>query len=207
MVIASLFIFVLGANAVLPSEEASLEPQSDSIWQGDIGNGFKADTCLAGFAAGAGFGEQVFGGRLDHHLALGQISAGWIFTDVLGADHWYQGNLELRGELFGGGQFKPDSRYVVGGTGLFRYDLVTHSRWVPFIQIGAGPTGTDIGPPDLSCSFEFNVQCGAGTYFFLRKNLALSAEWRWFHLSDAGLTRPNTGVNTQMFMCGLTWFF
>jgi hypothetical protein len=44
-------------------------------------------------------------------------------------------------------------------------------------------------------------------HWFFKPNMAVTAEGRWLHLSNAGLDHPNQGVNTSMVMVGLNWFF
>jgi opacity protein-like surface antigen len=182
------------------------EPAWGDIWRDGIGSGFNGHTWSVGAMMGAGPGLRVFGSSEYHGLAVGNVNAAWILPEF--AQHsFFAGNLEFRGELFGGAQFAPETRYLTGLTIMARYDFATGRRWVPFFDIGAGPSATDIGLPDLGETFEFNVQIGAGTYYFIRKNTALSLEYRWFHISDAGLSAVNLGSNTQMIQGGVTWFF
>lgn len=156
--------------------------------------------------AGAGPGSHVFGTKEYHGLAVANVNAAWILPEF--ASHSiFAGNLQFRGELFAGSQFTPETRYLTGLTIMARYSFATGHRLVPFVEIGAGPSATDIDSPDLGGIFEFNVQVGVGTYYFIRRNTALSLEYRWFHLSDAGITRSNNGVNTQMIQGGVSWFF
>lgn len=156
--------------------------------------------------AGAGPGSHVLGSKEYHGLAVANINAAWILPEF--ARHSiFAGNLEFRGELFAGSQFTPETRYLTGLTIMARYSFATGGRWVPFVDIGAGPSATDINSPDLGGIFEFNVQIGGGVYYFVRSNTAVSVEYRWFHLSDAGITTSNDGVNTQMVQAGVTWFF
>jgi len=188
-------------------QTATFVPQPTGIWQDGIGSGFRKNTIQAGFLVGGGFGTAAFGSREAHDLSFGSVNAGWILTDVIGRDHFFKGNLEVIGELFSGAQFHPRTRYLTGFTPLLRYNIATGTRWVPFLTCGAGLTLTDIGYPDLSGTFQFNSQGGAGTHYFFRENVAFTAEWRWLHVSNAGISEPNHGVNTQMFMAGITWFF
>ena len=88
-----------------------------------------------------------------------------------------------------------------------RYNFATGTRWVPFLDIGAGVTATGIGPPDLTGTFEFNLQAIAGVQWFLRDDLALTGDVRLLHMSCAGIHSPNLGVNNVAFMIGITWFF
>jgi lipid A 3-O-deacylase len=192
---------------VMRSATLTLQPPRPGIWKDRLGEGFREDTLHAGFAFGAGFGIRAFGGTISHDLALASVNLGWIFTDVVAEDKWYRGNWEWLNELFSGGQFNPDGRYFVGWTTGLRYNFATGSRWTPFVDGGVGLSGTDIGEPDLSGTFQFNVQVGLGTHYFFRDDAAVTFQYRWLHFSNAGTNEPNRGTNTQMFLAGLTWFF
>jgi hypothetical protein len=188
--------------------ENDLKSQPPEIWAaGAVGDGFRRGLEQSGFALGAGFAMHSVGNRIEHNLALVRIYYGWMLGDVAGRDKWYRGNWEIMEEIFGGAQFYPSSRYAAGETTVLRYNFATGTRWVPFLDIGAGILGTDIGHPDLGTTFEFNEQFGPGVNFFWRKNSALTFQYRFTHFSNAGIREPNQGVNEQMFYAGVTWFF
>jgi lipid A 3-O-deacylase len=178
-----------------------------NIWKQGVGDGFNRNSHEAGFALGAGFGVRAITGTRAHDLALATVHYGWVFSDIAGEKHWYRGNWELLAEIFGGAQFSSRTAYVIGAAPILRYDFATGTSWVPFVDVGGGVSATDIGRPDLSTTFEFNVQGGAGWHWFWRDNAALTLQYRWLHLSNAGLKFPNLGANTSLFYAGLTWFF
>jgi len=129
---------------------------------------------------------------------------------VIGEGHWYRGNFEGRLELFGGAQFRPGDDadgWLVGLTPHLRYNFATGSRWIPFLDVGAGVTATGISQPDLSGTFEFNLQASTGVRWFLRDDLALTGDVRYTHLSCAGIHQPNLGINNVAFFIVMTWFF
>ena len=157
--------------------------------------------------AGVGLGMKVLQSVGIHDWGIGIIDYGWVFTDVVGQGHWYRGNWELIGELFGGYQYRPEGAYFVGAGPHLRYNFATGCHLVPFIDLGAGVTATDIREPDLSTTFEFNLQAGGGVHYFLREDLALTAQWRFIHFSNAGIKYTNLGVNSSTFLLGVSWFF
>ena len=178
-----------------------------SPWIEGVGSGFRKGTTELDVGAGAGLGLEVLTSVGEHHWAIGIVDYGWIFSDVVGKDHWYRGNWELLADLFGGYQFSPEGAYFVGLSPHIRYNFATGSRFIPFIDFGAGATATDIREPDLSTTFEFNLQGGGGLHYFLRDDLALTFQWRFIHFSNAGIEYPNTGVNNSTFLLGLSWFW
>jgi hypothetical protein len=178
-----------------------------AIWESEAGGGFEPGVHTLTLEAGGAYGVAAFGSRQAHHLALGSVSYGHMLGGVVNEDHWYRGNFEWRAELFGAKQFSPDAGWLVGLTAHLRYNLATRTRCVPFLDVGAGVGATGIGAPDLSNTFEFNLQAGIGVHWFVRHNLAMTAEARFLHVSCAGISHPNLGVNGVMGMIGLTRFF
>lgn len=187
--------------------EIKSSPTTKIIWVDGIGSGFHKGLYQLGGTVGAGFGTKVLGTTQKHDLASASANMGWVFTDVIAPDKWYRGNLELLVELFAGGQFNPYGRYFVGLTPFIRYNFATRSRWMPFVESGAGVSATNIDGSDLTGTFQFNLQVGAGTHYFIGKRTALTVQYRWLHFSNARIREPNHGTNTQMFEVGVSWFF
>lgn len=184
-----------------------LKPVQAGIWDTTVGNGFKAGLQSVSINLGAGYGVEILGSTQSHDLALMSLSYGRMIGSVEGADHWYHGNWEFRGELFTGAQFSPSAESLVGIAPHLRYNFATGSRWVPYVDIGAGVSATSIGPPDLSGTFEFNLQAATGVRWFIRDNVALNIEARYLHMSCAGIHPPNLGLNNAVGLAGITWFF
>jgi opacity protein-like surface antigen len=191
----------------LSKAELRLEPASESIWEHGVGEGFRSTAQSVSLSAGATYGIATFGSREAHDLALVSLSYGHMLSHTWGDGHWYRGNLEFRLELFTGAQFSPNSEWLVGLTPHLRYNFATGTRWIPFVDGGAGVTATSIGPPDLSGTFEFNLQAGTGIQWFLKDNVALTLEARYVHWSCAGISHPNLGLNGVTGMLGLTFYF
>jgi hypothetical protein len=185
----------------------TLAPSAADIWEQGVGQGFRARTQSAGLGLGAAYGFAAFGGLEQHHFALASLTYGYMLGPTLATNHWFRGNFELRGELFGGAQFYPSTEWIIGLTPHLRYNFATGSRWVPFIDAGAGVTATGIGHPDLSNTFEFNLHGGVGVRWFISHSVTLDCEAALMHLSCAGLSQPNKGVNAILGMLGFTKFF
>jgi len=156
-----------------------------------------------GVALGGGMGFSVLGGKDKHDFVMAKVHYGRVVSNVVAKDRWYRGNWDVLGELFGGLQTKPDEATVGGVTLVLRYELATGTRWVPFFDAGAGLSATDIGRPDLGGVFEFNLQAGPGVSWYVGRNTALTFQYRFIHLSSAGLETPNLGVNTGTFYVGI----
>jgi len=190
------------------SLSSEIEPGRVGTWVDDsVGNGFCSDVREFGLGLGVGFAADVFGSKGAHDLVLTRFYYGWMLGDVVGKDRWYRGNWEVVQEIFGGVQYHPRNRYVIGETTFLRFNFATGTRWVPFLDAGVGILATDIGAPSLGSVFEFNEQFGAGLNYFWHKNRALTLEYRFIHISNAGIREPNLGVNENVFYAGVSWFF
>ena len=206
---AALAIGLRGAEAQEPTAISLLGigSQTNGIWLGTVGEGFQRGAQSFAVQFGAAAGLAAFGSEQAHDLALASVSYGRILGPLHGEDLWFRGNLEARLELFGGAQFSPSRAWLVGLTPHLRYIFATGYRWLPFVDGGLGVSATSIGSPDLGSVFEFNLQGGGGFHWFFRDDLALTLEARYLHMSCAGISRPNQGLNSVMGMLGLTWFF
>ena len=210
---------VLVARSACAADDSSHEsglwsPSADSewaihrnLWPEGLGFGLQKGAQTAGFGFGTGSGMKILGGTESHDLVLGRLCYGRVLTDLVGGQSWPRGNWEWRVELMGAGQYRPKGAYLCGLTPLLRYDFATGSRWMPFVDIGAGLSITDIGRPDLSTRFEFNLQAGAGLNYFVRTNLALTIQYRFLHVSNARIAYPDCGVNIGVASSGITWYF
>jgi lipid A 3-O-deacylase len=188
----------------------TLKEEPASIWEGDVGEGFRKRTQQVGFALGTGLGvrRSVVGASTEaHDLALASVHYGRVLTGVMGPEHWYGGNLEWLAEGFGGAQYSPRTAYLAGGAAFLRYDFRTGTRLVPFFDIGGGCVATDIKQPDLSTVFQFNEQGGPGAHYFWRDNAAITVEFRYMHISNASIKSPNQGANSALVYAGMSWFF
>lgn len=191
----------------LPQLLFALDSSTNGIWQNGIGGGFRSTTETLSFEAGASQGVAAFGGRVRHDLALVSLSYGHMLGPVRGQGHWARGNWEGRAELFTGAEFSPKSVWGIGLTPHLRYDFATGTRWMPFLDIGAGVMATGERAPDLGGAFEFNLQAAASVHWFIRRRMAATVEVRYLHVSSAGLYTPNLGLNTIAGLVGVTWFF
>ena len=177
------------------------------MWVNGVGSGFRPSAQSLSLQLGASVGVLVLGGVQYHDLALASLSYGHMLGPVRFDDHWWRGNLELRGEVFGGEQFSPSQTWLVGFAPHLRYNFITGTRIVPYFDIGMGLAWTGIGVPDLGGTFEFNLQALGGAHWFIQDNLAITTDVRYLHISSGGIHNPNLGVNTILGTIGVSWFF
>jgi len=222
-ILQSIYVFVACLFLILPfaGHAQDLQPVVDSplkaaagslsgdtdIWPAGVGRGFRDGTQTLRLGIGMGYGIKIFGGQERHDLLPMTVSYGRMLGDVSGVGHWYEGNFEVRGEVFLAPQVNSDGDWTIGLTPHLRYNFATGTRWIPYIDLGVGIAFTEIRAPDLGASFQFNEQVAAGVNYFLTDDFAVNCEIHFLHLSSAGTSYPNQGVNTVGPSIGVNWFF
>ncbi|MDH3213146.1 MAG: acyloxyacyl hydrolase [Myxococcales bacterium] len=128
-------------------------------------------------------------------------------TDPMGGGAWYGGNIDLMLEgayLFAS---QPSTGRGGGGSVLLRWNWLGGGRFVPFANVGAGIVDLNFNLPSQRDGFNFLLQGGLGAHVFVTERRALTAEWRYQHISNANLRLPNKGVDTSAFLVGATFFY
>ena len=103
--------------------------------------------------------------------------------------------------------FQPSG--VVYGVGVnpfaFKWILDTSGRVAPYIDFGGGVlfTSRDVPPGVSNINFTPGAALGANVG---HGKAHWSLEVRWLHISDAGLTNYNPGINTIQVRAGIGWF-
>jgi opacity protein-like surface antigen len=162
-----------------------------------VGYGFEIDS------AGSDKSDMV------KNLEFALVRARWgiFLTDRVGQG-FLEGNLEFLVEPAFLLSVEPTRRTGYELSFLFRYHFATESRWVPFVTLGAGVIEENFHVTGRSSAgFNFTPQGGPGVSYLLGGNMAVSLEWRLYHVSNANIDRPNVGLNISFVLLGLSFFF
>src|SRR6266699_7192447 len=101
---------------------------------------------------------------------------------------------------------KTNTAYGVGiNPFAFKWALDMHSSVVPYLELGGGTLFTNTKVPEGTSRINFTTSGAAGLHF-LRSKHNLSAEVRYMHISNAGLSTPHPGINTIQFRLGFGLF-
>jgi hypothetical protein len=87
----------------------------------------------------------------------------------------------------------------------FKWALDTHRSVVPYFEIGGGTLFTNTKVPEGTSRINFTTSAALGLHF-LRSKHNISAEVRYMHISNAGLSTLNPGINTIQFRLGFGRF-
>jgi lipid A 3-O-deacylase len=66
---------------------------------------------------------------------------------------------------------------------------------------------TSLHTREQGTQFNFNEVAGVGMHYFFQKNIALTVEYRFRHISNCGIDSPNHGINQHFGVCGLSYLF
>ena len=87
----------------------------------------------------------------------------------------------------------------------FKWALDEHRGVVPYFEIGGGTLFTNVKTPPGTSRVNFTTTGAVGLHF-LRNKHNISAEIRYMHISNAGLSTPNPGINTIQVRLGFGIF-
>ena len=123
-----------------------------------------------------------------------------------------RGNFEAILELSNSVIYKGSGNYIGGFTALIRYNLLQqNSRLVPYIQTGAGVAYTDAykdhSQTTIGQAIEFTLQASLGLHYLIDEAWSIDAEAMFHHISNAGLSERNHGLNAVGGFVGLTYFY
>ena len=172
------------------------------------GEGFQSGTWHLGLMGGYSILHKVFQDRIANvRFAPLLLQIGYTVTDVHGPFP-VRGSLELLLEPTFMITTSPSTAFGEGASVLLRYNFVTGTRWVPFFDLGMGILHWNLRLPDfLETQFNFTVQGGPGLHYFATEHLAITGQVRLHHISNGGIETPNIGVNSTVYLLGVSYFF
>lgn len=122
-------------------------------------------------------------------------------VNLLGAHGRFEWNPELLLATF---QY-PYVRPILGITPLqFRFMVDPVHRVQPYVLAGAGAVYANVNRIETASHANFNLQVGAGVRYPVTKSTDFLVEYRHVHVSNAGLDKPNHGLNTHNFYVGVS---
>jgi hypothetical protein len=138
-------------------------------------------------------------------LLIVQPQIGLVVRDALDSRFPVR-RFEIVNEGIFGNAIHPGG-HLAGYALLFRFDGKNFGRTVPFFDMGAGMQHTTLASraPELSGKLQFSPQGGLGVQYFFNPQRALVLEYRYMHMSNAGITPPNHGFNASMLTVGFRW--
>lgn len=116
-------------------------------------------------------------------------------------------NFELLVEPLTNVVISPGTNAEIGCSFFLRCSVKLATWIAPYIEVGTGYVYTTQHVHEQGSQSNFITQPGIGAQFFIGKHYALTAGYRYRHLSNAGITSPNRGVDFHFGIVGLTYLF
>jgi len=119
-----------------------------------------------------------------------------------------ESSLQLGIEPFVNTIIAPDRGIEAGINIGLRYMTPVADGVSVFGEISSGPVYFGIDTIEQGdAGFNFLSQLGAGLQVDLTRNMAFNAAYRFRHLSNAGISQPNSGINTNAIIAGLSFSY
>ena len=133
---------------------------------------------------------------------------GHFLSGMVGEGHWYEGRHELFTELPLHVSVDHDGRVMTGGylLGSWKFTSLSERGLYPYAFAGGGVLYVDLGLPTMKRRLDFSYQGGTGIQYLLGRDWALTAEYRYHHVSNAGTGEPNEPLNSSKVLFGVTFF-
>ncbi len=160
---------------------------------------------LAGYGTThRGFGETRT--RVQTVDVIGRF--GYFLSDEIGRG-WYRGRHELFVELPLHLAVDPRTRAMTGFylLGSWKFTGLKEKRLYPYVFAGGGVLFVDLGLPTMGSRLDFSYQGGTGIQYLIRNDLAVTAEYRLHHISNAGTAKPNEPLNSSKILFGISLFY
>lgn len=156
----------------------------------------------------AGGGHSVAGGRGDTGVFNAGVRYGWVLTGPH-LPSFLRGRFEYAVDavpVFLA--FQPaDTAYGAGFNPLgLKWNFERHGRFSPYLELGGGVLFTNHDVPQYVNTVNFTPSTALGVHI-LGPKYNWNVELRYLHISDAGLTNPNPGINSVQVRLGIGKFF
>jgi lipid A 3-O-deacylase len=154
-----------------------------------------------------GGGHGLNGSTSDTGLWNVGLRYGWVLTNPHGPG-FLRGRFEYAVDVVPVFLvFQPAGTAYGFGVNPFalKWNLETRHSVVPYFELGGGTLFTNHKVPAGTSRVNFTSSGAFGAHF-LRKKYNWSIEVRYMHISNAGLSTPNPGINTLQVRLGIGRF-
>ena len=124
------------------------------------------------------------------------------FINKFGLDT--KGIFEIQLEPFINTVVSPNSNVEIGSNFVLKYAFPLTKKFYPYVEGGLGVLYMSQHTREQSTQYNFLPQGGAGLMYFLKDNLALTLGYRYRHLSNNSFKSPNSGINVDMYLAGIS---
>lgn len=126
--------------------------------------------------------------------------------DPMGGGFW-RGALETGLEPWFQYYLEPSTATAEGLKVALRYHFLSASPIFPYVEVTAGAAGTSLNVLEIRSDFAFVMEAGIGLGYFVTESVAVTAGYRFQHISNGNVESPNRGFNSDSGTLGVSFFF
>jgi hypothetical protein len=146
------------------------------------------------------------------NLIPGELRLGVLIDGLCIEEGFFRGATEAFLQLSADAVIRGPGNILGGPSVLLRYNFVQPKcRFIPYIQGGGGILFNDIyKDPNqnvIGQVQEFSLEAGIGLHYLITPNVSIDAEGDYLHISNAGMSQRNAGLNAIGGMVGVTYYF
>jgi len=161
-----------------------------------------------GIQTGYGTGMRNYGGvgRVDNVVFMPSISVPLLRREI--GPSVLKGVLQYQFEPVIGLMTSPSAKFDIGASLIgFKYNFTgLGSRISPHADFGFGVIYEPVDRRVQGTSFNFLLQTGLGVQYFVNDKTAVNVSYRYRHISNAGIKQPNSGINSNFVLVGMSFF-
>ena len=162
------------------------------------------------------FSLQVGGGvqnNVEEHERISSISfvnvaprLSVLPLDPIGGG-FFKGSLETGLEPWFQFYLEPRTAAAEGLKVALRYHFLGAAPIFPYAEVTVGVGGTSLDVQEARSDFVFVMEAGVGLGYFLTDGVQLTAGYRFQHVSNGNIEKPNKGFNSDVGILGVSFFF
>jgi hypothetical protein len=141
------------------------------------------------------------------------LRIGWMLDDPGRPKYFFRGNWEGLLEFTGSHVDAKTDGFFTGAAFLLRYNVLSIERWrlFPYFQTGAGLIYNDVykdkSQSVIGQAIEFTLRSALGFRFMMTDCWSIDLEGAVEHISNAGFSNRNSGLNAGGGFVGISRFF
>jgi len=164
---------------------------------------------LGGIEFLSGFGAARLSSKKDYKVAPIFFDLDFQLKPLLSKRNInFPGLLQFVWEPFASYVSSPNKNMEAGNNFLIKIGILPEtSNFQPYFKGGVGFIYITQHTQEQSTQFNFNEYAGIGMHYFLQKKIALTLEYRFRHISNADIKRPNSGIDNNFAVCGVSFIF
>ncbi len=97
----------------------------------------------------------------------------------------------------------PDGNYEAGASFLLQYTGEFSDKIYPYVKAGAGFVWISQESEQQTDGLNFSTHAGIGVKRAINPSVCINLEYRFRHVSNGGVEKPNSGIDSGMLLAGI----